>query len=104
MLVLLAAFVAIKLRDAGPKHVSLSTLVLDQSQYVGAEINTSGTLRRFTDPNGSSYYILTDPEQDRVIVRPATAAAAYLHRHVTITGKFEFDPHAGRILKARHVQ
>lgn len=102
-LTLLAAYGAIRLTQGGPPQTSLQTLVLDQPQYVGQEITTHGTVRRFTDPDGSSYYMLTDPRQDRVIIHPARAAAPYLHRRVTITGTFTFDPHAGRILTVHHI-
>ncbi|HZE04845.1 MAG TPA: hypothetical protein VE127_06465 [Solirubrobacteraceae bacterium] len=102
-LTLLAAYGAIQLTQGGAQQVSLQTLVLDQPQYVGQKITTTGTVQRFTDPDGSSYYMLTDRQQDRVIIHPAAAAASYLHRRVTITGTFTFEPSAGRILNAHRV-
>ena len=102
-LTILAAYGAIQLTRSGPQQVSLQTLVLDQPQYVGREITTHGTVRGFTDPDGSSYYMLTDGEQDRVIIHPEAAAAPYARRRVTITGTFRFDPRLGRILRARQI-
>lgn len=103
-LTLAAAYAAIQLTDGGPQDVTLQTLVLDQPQYIGQTITTEGTVRHFTDPDGSSYYMLTDSRQDRVIIQPAAKAAPYRHRRVTITGTLTFDPHAGRILRARQIE
>ena len=102
-LTILAAFGAFELTRGGPTTVSLRTLVYEQAAYVGHEVTTRGLVRRFTDPDGTSYYVLTDPEQDQVILQPAAVARRYAGREVRVTDRLRFDPQAGRVLRARRI-
>lgn len=105
VLAALAAFAALKLTSgAGDAGVTLANLAREQQAYLGDEVTTSGIVRRFTDPNGSSYYMLTDARADRVILRPAATARRYRSQHVTATGRFGFDPGAGRVLRVRRIE
>lgn len=99
----LAAFAAFKLTTGGAQTVPLAALAREQQEYVGQQISTTGTVRRLTDPDGSSYYVLSDPRQDVVLLRPAAAVRQYLGRHVHVVGGFRFDPQAGRVLRVRQI-
>lgn len=100
----LAAFAAFKLTTGGARAVPLAALARDQQQYVGQQVSTTGTVRRLTDPDGSSYYVLSDPRQDVVLLRPAPPVRRYLGRRVRVIGSFGFDPRAGRYVRVGQIR
>ena len=83
--------------------MSLRTLVSRQPDYIGHTVTTSGWVRRFRDPDGSAYYMLTDRDSDRLVLQPAASARPEQGRRVTVTGRFTFKPGTGRTLVVRRL-
>lgn len=82
---------------SGATSATLAQLVEHQQDYDGSLVRTSGTVRSFTDANGT-YYVIEDATSNRVELLPPRDAARYVGRKVTVTGRFEVSAWAGRIL------
>jgi len=81
-----------------PAAVSLAQLAADTEAYAGHEVQTHGVVRRFVDPEGSSYYVVEDGVPNRVEIEPASAASPYVGQQVTVRGQFHFDDQQGRVI------
>ncbi len=77
----------------------LSRLASNQDAYIGKEVRTSGRVEEQTNVDGTRYYVLADPAQDLVVLVPARRARPYAGRAVSVTGRFGFDPHIGRLVR-----
>ncbi len=82
---------------SAPQHVTLADLVAQQEAYAGQQVETSGEVRAFHDPGGT-YYVLEDANANRVQVRPADDVARYVGRQLTVVGRFDVLPDAGRVM------
>ena len=83
---------------AGPSRVSLRRLVADQDAMSGRRVIVTGEVAEFEAIDGGVDYILSDVEQNRVLLLPDSAAAAYVGRRVEATGLYEFEQTRGRVL------
>lgn len=88
---------------SGDRSAALSDLAQNQAAYAGTTVSTSGTVRRERNADGSRYYVLADPQQDLVVLRPGSRAARYVGRPVSVTGRFGIDPRAGRVIRLRQI-
>lgn len=88
--------------DAQPSP--LSDLAQNQDAYVGKTVSTSGSVERQRNTDGTAYYVLTDAQQDLVILQPASRAKPYVGRAVVVTGRFEVDPTAGRVIRLQQIK
>ena len=89
---------------SGSGRVSLARLAENQDAYLGKTISASGIVERQSNPNGSRYYVLADASQDLVILVPNQTASRYAGEHVSVTGRFEMDPHAGRLIHIERIE
>ena len=80
-------------------QVPLARLAENQDAYVGKHVITSGRVEEQTNADGSHYYVLTDRAQNLVILVPAGRARPYAERRVSVSGRFGFDPKAGRFIR-----
>ncbi len=55
------------------------------------------------NPIGSRYYVLSDREQDLVVLQPNRLARRYLGRSVSVRGRFGFNPRVGRLLRIEQI-
>lgn len=83
--------------------MSLARLVSNQDAYVGKQVTTSGRVEKQTNANGTHYYILADSQQDLVILTPSRAAQPYVGQAVSVSGRFDFDPRAGRLIRVASI-
>ncbi len=86
-----------------PSSVSLVTLTSDQDAYRGAVVTTRGTVRRFIDPSGP-YFVIEDPDRNRVEVLPTSSVAPYVGRRVEVTGTYDVDQSVGRFIRTDRVE
>ena len=70
-----------------------------QDAYLGKRLSTSGTVEEQTNVDGSHYYVLADASQNLVILVPSRVARRYAGRRVSVSGRFGFDPHIGRLIR-----
>jgi len=84
---------------SGSGHVSLARLAVNQEAYLGQRLSTSGTVEEQTNVDGSHYYVLADASQNLVILVPSRVARRYAGRRVSVSGRFGFDPHIGRLIR-----
>ena len=61
----------------GHGALSLAQLTSNQDAYVGKEVSTAGVVQEQTNADGSHYYVLADPQQDLVALRPASRVPGY---------------------------
>lgn len=83
----------------GSGSVPLARLTSNQDAYIGKEVRTSGRVEQQTNVDGSHYYVLTDSAQNLVILVPFRRARRYAGREVSLSGRFGFDPHVGRLIR-----
>lgn len=74
----------------------------EQDQFLGAEVRTRGTVRRFVDARGP-YFVLEDLEQDRVELLPASLIMPYLGARIAVDGRFGLDDQVGRFIRVERV-
>lgn len=89
---------------SGTQPSPLSDLAQNQDAYVGKTVSTSGTVERQRNTDGTAYYVLTDAQQDLVSLRPPGRVERYVGRSVVVTGRFEVDPTAGRVIRLAQVK
>lgn len=99
---LAAVFLAPACGTKHPVAVSLATLAAHQESYQGREVETRGTVRRFTDPMGS-YFVIEDIGQNRVEILPAFRVSSFLGRLVEVRGRFRFNQRIGRFIQVEHL-
>lgn len=87
----------------GSGPVSLARLAGNQDAYVGKEVTTSGRVEEQTNVDGSHYYVLADRAQDLVILVPAGRARRFAGRNVSVSGRFGFNPRAGRLIRIARI-
>jgi len=95
----LAVFVAALAGCGGSGRVPLSRLAGNQDAYIGKEVRTSGRVEEQTNVDGTRYYVLADPAQDLVVLVPARRARPYAGRAVSVSGRFGFNTHVGRLIR-----
>lgn len=89
--------------SSAPIRVTIAELVAYQSAYVNKTVATSpGVVTRFSD-SGGTYFVLQADAQDRVALRPSAKVAGYVGRSVRVTGRFGFDPNAGRYIEVSSI-
>lgn len=101
LVVALLATGASALVHRGPTRISLVRLVDRQESYAGRDVETAGTVRRFVDPDGSTYYVIEDSPTDRVEIEPAGAASGHVGQRVAVVGTFRVDDRTGRSIAVR---
>ena len=84
----------------GHGALSLAQLASNQDAYVGKEVSTAGLVEEQTNADGSRYYVLADPQQDLVALRPARRVHRY---RVKVRGRFGVDPRAGRVIRVEQI-
>lgn len=87
----------------GVRSVTLEELVADQEQLAGETVRTSGTVRRFADPDGTAYYVLEDAAANRVLLSPPDAVARYEGQALVVVGRLEVSATLGRVLTVESV-
>ena len=87
----------------GSGSTSLAKLAASQDSYVGKGVVTAGRVEAQRNPNGSHYYVLTDPAQDLVVLEPASQARRFIGRTVSVSGMFVLDPHIGRVIRIARI-
>ena len=87
----------------GHGALSLAQLASNQDAYVGKQISTAGVVEEQTNADGSHYYVLADPQQDLVALRPASRVRGYRDLHVHVRGRFSVDPRAGRLIRVEQI-
>lgn len=92
------AAVAFAAGCGGSGQPSLAKLASNQTSYVGKDVSTTGFVERQRSGNGSAYYVLADTAQDLVLLEPAAIARRYQGKQVTVQGRFDLDPHRGRVI------
>lgn len=88
----------------GGGQTSLANLANNQDAYLGKQVSTSGTVEGQSNGNGSRYYVLTDSEQDLVVLVPSRTARRFVGDAVVVSGRFGFDPHAGRLVRIERIR
>ena len=83
----------------GDGTLSLAQLASNQDAYVGKEVSTSGVVEEQANADGSIYYVLADPQQDLVALRPASRVRRYVGVAVRVRGRFRVAPSAGRLIQ-----
>lgn len=83
--------------------MSLARLAGNQSAWIGKQVTTSGRVEEQTDVNGSHYYVLTDRAQNLVILVPAARARRFKGRDVSVSGRFGFNRHEGRLIRIARI-
>jgi hypothetical protein len=86
----------------GVPTIPLHELALNQEQYAGETLRTSGVVRPFAD-GSETYFVLEDSAANRVELLPASSVAAYAGHTVTVVGGFEVSDTLGRVLRVRSV-
>jgi hypothetical protein len=87
----------------GGGQTSLAKLANNQDAYLGRQVSTSGSVEAEKNANGSRYYVLADPAQDLVVLVPNRAARRFVGDQVVVTGRFGFEPHAGRVVRIEQI-
>src|SRR5712692_4319961 len=87
----------------GNGSTTLAKLAASQDSYVGKGVLTAGRVEAQRNPNGSHYYVLTDPAQDLVVLEPASQASRFAGRTVSVSGTFVVDPHIGRVIRITRI-
>ncbi len=87
----------------GHGALPLAQLANNQDAYVGKEVSTAGVVGEQTNANGSHYYVLTDPQQDLVALRPASRVRRYRGERVKVRGRFSIAPHVGRLIRVEQI-
>jgi len=87
----------------GSGQTSLAALAANQDAYLGRQITTSGVVEQQRNPDGSRYYVLTDQQQDLVILQPNRIARRYLGRTVRVRGRFGFNARTGRLIRVEQI-
>jgi hypothetical protein len=87
----------------GSGQTSLAKLANNQDAYLGKQVSTSGRVEAAHNPNGSRYYVLTDPAHDLVVLQPSSEARRFAGDTVVISGRFGFDPHSGRVVHIERI-
>jgi len=77
----------------------LAKLAADQTAHVGKEVTSSGVVEKRKNPKGAPYYVLADAQQNLVLLEPVARVRRYRGEHVTVRGRFEFDPRQGRSIR-----
>jgi len=95
----LAAVAAVLAGCGGSGRVPLSRLAANQDAYIGKQVLTSGRVEQQTNVDGTRYYVLADAAHDLVVLVPARRARPYAGRAVSVSGRFGFDPHIGRLVR-----
>ncbi|MHB8468440.1 MAG: hypothetical protein ACYDCH_01595 [Gaiellaceae bacterium] len=67
-------------------------------------MTTSGVVEEQKRPKGAPYYVLADAEQNLVLLEPVARVGRYRGEHVTVRGRFEFDPHQGRLIRVAVIE
>lgn len=82
----------------GNPEVTLKQLAESQQDYAGQGVLTRGVVRHERDPDGSNYFVLSDPHGTLVGLDPAQKARPFEGRLVHVTGIFQIQPGFGRII------
>jgi len=95
---LLASIASVSTGCGGNPEVTLKQLAESQQDYVGRGVLTRGVVRHERDPDGSNYFVLSDPRGALVGLDPAEKARPFEGRLVHVTGVFQVQPGFGRII------
>src|SRR5712691_61657 len=87
----------------GGGQTSLAKLADNQDAYLGKRVSTTGTVEVARNANGSRYYVLTGSAQDLVALLPDRTARRFVGELVVVSGRFGFDPHAGRVVRIERI-
>lgn len=87
----------------GHGALSLAQLANNQDAYAGKEVSTAGVVEEQTNANGSHYYVLADPQQDLVALRPVSRVRRYRGQRVQVRGRFSVDPRVGRLIRVEQI-
>jgi len=87
------------LAGCGGSQTPLANLAGNQTGYFGKEVTTSGVVEEQKNANGTRYFVLADAEQNLVLLEPAAQVRHFRGDRVTVHGRFEFDPHQGRLIR-----
>ena len=79
-------------------NVTLGQLAESEQAYSGQRVVTRGVVRHERDPDGSSYFVLSDPHGTLVGLEPAGTAGRFEGRFVQVSGRFEIQAGFGRII------
>jgi hypothetical protein len=82
----------------GNPEVTLAQLSQSQQDYAGQQVLTRGVVRHERDPDGSAYFVLSDPHGALVGLDPPQKASPFEGRLVHVSGLFEIKPGFGRVI------
>jgi hypothetical protein len=97
MIVLVSATLAVA-GCGGRPEVTLQQLAQSQQDYDGQGVLTRGIVRHERDPDGSNYFVLSDPHGTLVGLEPVQKVSPFEGRLVHVTGVFQVKPGFGRII------
>lgn len=95
---LFASFVLVLAGCGASPEVTLQQLAESQQDYAGQRVVTRGVVRNERDPDGSSYFVLSDPRGALVGLEPADTARRFEGKAVQVGGLFEIEPGFGRVI------
>ncbi len=96
---LLIAAVTLALTGCGGnREVTIGQLSESEQAYAGLHVLTRGVVRHERDPDGSSYFVLSDPRGTLVGLQPAETASRFEGQLVQVSGLFEVQPGFGRVI------
>lgn len=88
-----------------PVRATLVELVTNQEGYDGLSVKTSGVVRRFGAPQGTTrlHYVVEDEQANRVAIVPNDIAERYTGQAVTVSGVFRFSQQDGRSIEIERI-
>lgn len=87
-----------------PSSVTLDRLVADQDDLAGRRVTVAGTVVPFEEPDGTVSFVLEDDGKNRVLLIPTVRVEDHAGEPVVVTGYFDFDPEAGRLLRIEEIR
>lgn len=78
---------------------TLAQLTAWQEAYAGQRVETDGVVREERDPDGTTYFVLSDRAGRRVGLKPRGRATPFAGRQVRVRGRFEVEPGFGRVIR-----
>lgn len=82
----------------GNTTVTVAQLAESEQTYAGQRVLTRGLVRYERDPDGSTYFVLSDARGTLVGLEPAETAGRFRGRFVQVSGLFEIQPGFGRVI------
>ncbi|HZD22039.1 MAG TPA: hypothetical protein VE569_01330 [Acidimicrobiia bacterium] len=74
-----------------------------QDELAGQRVTVAGTVVPFEEPDGTLSFVLEDEQSNRVLLIPGDRATRYSGEQVVVTGDYDFDPEAGRLLRIEKI-